>query len=183
MGRKPVLEKGQKFGRLTIVEPSGKNSQGARTWLCKCDCGVSIASPTTARLRNGSTASCGCKQREAASRTGTAKRIAFGQASGTTLWWAYKAGAKKRGHEWSLTKEQFGELTKGDCYYCGAEPAQMAGSTRWSAYTYNGVDRVDNALGYEPSNCVPCCSTCNKIKGQVSRAIIERAYLKLHSRE
>lgn len=29
----------------------------------------------------------------------------------------------------------------------------------------NGIDRVDNTRGYEKGNVVPCCGTCNLLKG------------------
>ena len=31
-------------------------------------------------------------------------------------------------------------------------------------YKYNGIDRVDNKIGYELDNCVSCCIKCNKAK-------------------
>ena len=27
-----------------------------------------------------------------------------------------------------------------------------------------GIDRVDNSVGYLPSNCISCCSWCNRAK-------------------
>lgn len=32
----------------------------------------------------------------------------------------------------------------------------------------NGIDRVDNSLGYVADNCVPCCEACNRAKLQMS---------------
>lgn len=64
---------------------------------------------------------------------------------------AYVAGAKTRGYEWNLTDGQFRDLYTGDCYYCGEENA-------------NGIDRVDNQLGYSPENCESCCKFCNRAK-------------------
>lgn len=32
------------------------------------------------------------------------------------------------------------------------------------AYTYNGIDRVDNNKGYTITNSVPCCKDCNFAK-------------------
>lgn len=31
----------------------------------------------------------------------------------------------------------------------------------------NGLDRVDNSIGYIESNVVPCCYICNKMKGEL----------------
>jgi hypothetical protein len=32
------------------------------------------------------------------------------------------------------------------------------------SFTYNGIDRKDNAAGYVEGNVVPCCKTCNYVK-------------------
>ena len=41
-----------------------------------------------------------------------------------------------------------------DCYYCGAAPARVYRPTRYTtSYITNGVDRVENGLGYLPENC------------------------------
>ena len=84
---------GQKFGRLTAIEPTQKrSSNGFVFWLCKCDCGKE-AIVRNDRLRRGNTRSCGClareillenckkiteKRREAASKMGKARRKHFG---------------------------------------------------------------------------------------------------------
>ncbi len=56
--------KGQRFGRLTAIEPTEKRSRnGGVIWRCVCDCGketFQIASVLT----NGSVTSCGCKHQE-----------------------------------------------------------------------------------------------------------------------
>ena len=49
---------GQKYGALTVVEPS-KNIGGRTTWLCHCDCG-SKRIISTRELRRGKATSCGC---------------------------------------------------------------------------------------------------------------------------
>lgn len=89
----------------------------------------------------------------------------------------YRHSAKKRGLEFSLTIGQFKKLTSQHCYYCGKEPERRVMKTSWrdakgelkkttklSIEALNGIDRVDPALGYEMSNCVPCCTRCNVIK-------------------
>ena len=55
--------KGQKFGRLTVVEQMPNNANNKVMWRCVCDCGketVVIGS----RLFTGKTKSCGCLTRE-----------------------------------------------------------------------------------------------------------------------
>jgi len=70
-----------------------------------------------------------------------------------------------------LTKEEFKVITSSNCHYCGTSPQQMRqGSFKpgrlWDrgTYAYNGIDRVDNKIGYILTNCVPCCIICNKAK-------------------
>jgi len=29
---------------------------------------------------------------------------------------------------------------------------------------YQGIDRINNNVGYESGNCVPCCNICNRAK-------------------
>ena len=48
---------GQKFGYLTVIEPTYKGK--TKAWLCKCNCGNEII-VTTGHLRSGHTKSCGC---------------------------------------------------------------------------------------------------------------------------
>ena len=31
-------------------------------------------------------------------------------------------------------------------------------------FNYNGIDRVDNKIGYTLKNCVTCCKYCNNAK-------------------
>lgn len=63
----------------------------------------------------------------------------------------YKGSAKRRGYSWSLSNEKAVGLFSGNCEYCG-----QVGP--------NGIDRLDNTVGYEDGNVVSCCSTCNYAK-------------------
>src|SRR5260221_440604 len=71
----------------------------------------------------------------------------------------YRNGAIARGYSLDITFEYFKCITQQDCFYCGIEPKQSI----WD-YIYNGIDRIDNALGYTPDNSRPCCRTCNVAK-------------------
>ena len=65
--------------------------------------------------------------------------------------------ARVRKIEFRLTKPEFAEITKHDCYLCGK-------SNRFNHR--NGIDRFDNNLGYTIENARPCCNTCNMIKNE-----------------
>ena len=50
--------RGYKFGRLTVVDDTGKRLHGSVVWRCVCDCGKE--SEVTAGNLRGGTESCGC---------------------------------------------------------------------------------------------------------------------------
>lgn len=54
---------GQRFGRLTALEPTEKRRRTSIIWRCRCDCG-SLVECETEELTRGSVRSCGCLQRE-----------------------------------------------------------------------------------------------------------------------
>lgn len=98
----------------------------------------------------------------------------------------YKQKAKIRKLVWNINEEKFRELISQNCYYCGVIPLnrynayisksgtyrQNTIGTEWSESAwilYNGLDRVDNFIGYETTNIVPCCMTCNFAKRNLSQ--------------
>ena len=81
----------------------------------------------------------------------------------------YKRSAMDRSIEWLISDELFFSLTRQNCHYCGSAPTQMTSQkNEWSVYTYNGIDRADNSVGYSAGNVVACCKKCNKMKGVLS---------------
>jgi len=71
-------------------------------------------------------------------------------------YFVYKADAtrKRRNISWNLTIDEFEEITKQPCHYCG----------RMGKYGFSGIDRKDSSKGYSIENCVPCCEVCNRVK-------------------
>lgn len=63
----------------------------------------------------------------------------------------YVSSAKRREVDFHLNEDEFHAVVAEDCFYCKC-PAP------------NGVDRVDNSLGYDTDNVVPACSQCNYAK-------------------
>lgn len=68
------------------------------------------------------------------------------------------AGARKRGLEISISRENIAEMITSPCIYCGKE------SVFEGRKTSSGIDRADNTKGYIKGNCVPCCMFCNSCK-------------------
>lgn len=65
--------------------------------------------------------------------------------------------AKDRGLSWIITKEEHAALLLKPCDYCGKELNP----------TGSGLDRMNNTIGYEIYNVVPCCRECNRVKSDV----------------
>lgn len=56
---------GQRFGRLTVIEPCGTTGHGEIKWRCICDCGNEHMA-SRGSLVGGKVSSCGCLRREQA---------------------------------------------------------------------------------------------------------------------
>jgi hypothetical protein len=155
------------FGRLLVTKFLGSRKK-SRWWLCKCSCGKEVELPTW-YLHNG-TQSCGClgieRRREGVQHKKLCKtKLKSGEAQFNVLFYHYSVNASKSKREFSLSKDEFRVLVTGNCEYCGVEPYCVnKGKGSNGIFIYNGVDRIDNNLGYEVNNCVSCCKICNHAK-------------------
>jgi hypothetical protein len=150
---------GQKFGKLTVLEFSHIDKRQTSFWKCVCDCGNLVTKRGTS-LTRGITKSCGCLHYEIST-------IEPGLASFHNLFASYKLGALYRGISFDLTEEEFRELTKGNCYYCGEEPSKIRKITSNGEYVFNGIDRMISEDSYRIGNVVSCCWNCNRLKGDM----------------
>lgn len=66
MSRKIELS-GKRFGKLLVLKENGRNKSGKPMWDCVCDCGSKV-NKTGASLISNQTKSCGCLQKEMASK-------------------------------------------------------------------------------------------------------------------
>lgn len=151
---------GQRFGRLIVKKRVANDKYNNAVWECQCDCGEITYIPTgRLRLKKGNTSSCGCYMRE--------RRIA----------------PKKHGdaHEklyklWQSVKNRCFIINNASYKFYGAKGITMCqewsnldnGYNNFKKWAYeNGykidldekgrnklsLDRIDNSLGYFPSNC------------------------------
>lgn len=164
---------GRKFGKITVLEkleeryisPGGKKHI---KWRCVCECGREKIT-TTNNLCMGHSSSCGC----VSYTQEVVNRRALGNvrenAGMVEVYGSYRRNARKRGLEFSISIDFAERLFRGKCYYCLSEPkCVMQKKPRSIPFTYNGIDRKDNTLGYFEENCVSCCSVCNRIKYTLS---------------
>lgn len=176
ISQKEPINVGQKYGRLTVLEfVIEKNEKNIKFWSVKCICGT-IKKVAAGNLR-ANTRSCGCLGRELhQNRTRKAPK----EASFLHLESVCKYGAVGRHLEYSLTLEEFKTIILKNCYYCDSLPRlynvylnskgkkynndiTQEWANQQTVYV-NGIDRLDNSIGYITDNCVPCCSTCNDMK-------------------
>lgn len=77
----------------------------------------------------------------------------------------YKSNAKVRGLIFNLSLEDFNDITKEPCYYCGGY------NGKFDSVPFSGVDRIDSNKGYVQDNVIPCCEVCNKMKNNLSQDV------------
>ena len=66
----------------------------------------------------------------------------------------YVVSARARNYTCELSFDTFKSLVLDKCHYCDYKNDSEV----------NGIDRVNNSLGYVTENCVACCKTCNRMK-------------------
>lgn len=181
---KPLIN--QRFNRLVIQHEAPRNQYKQRMVQALCDCGQIKIMPLSP-IVSGRTFSCGCYQRQRSSQVNANKphphltsyannrlgkrdtevgqkypesyNKCRGSFAANTIY-QIKQKAKQRNKLWSINDLEAFELCLQPCVYCGA-------TCNWPE-SRNGIDRVDNDLGYESGNCVSCCFQCNSAKAQLS---------------
>ncbi len=147
---------GNKFGKLTVISYNSQRKCGY--YNCVCECG----NTTIAQRRGlliGKHRSCGCYERKLQPNHYAAKNYLFN---------TYKNNATKRSLSFRLSKKRFFSFLTQNCHYCNTPPAITSHLKRHKDFKYNGVDRVNNSLGYSLKNCVTCCLICNLAKRTLS---------------
>lgn len=168
---------GRRYYHWTVLDRRelGKNTK----WFCRCDCGAERW-VLKSSLNNGKSTSCGC---EGHKRQSMAVARPDGGAAKNAAFLTYRYAARRRSLAFELSRDEFINLARQPCNYCGAAPSRVIPAKGQIAqpFTLNGIDRVDNRNGYVMGNCAPCCSDCNRAKAQMSadqfRSWIQRAYL------
>ena len=140
---------GQKFSRLTALEPTRLANRTA--WICMCDCG-NRCTVDTGNLRAGYTKSCGCLCREKIKERKT-KHGCSRKGAETT---EYRSWAAMKGRCLNPSNNRYENYTKLGVIICN----------RWLNSFENflkdmgekpspshSIERIDNDGNYDPGNC------------------------------
>ena len=132
---------GKRFERLLVVCRAGTDRYGNATWVCRCVCSTETI-VTGANLRNGSTRSCGCLNRDLTIernkgfvRHGHARR------------------SKKTREYTSLQNALYGKRATVCKRWRDSFPAFLADMGRKPSPAHR-LKRLDNSKGYTQANCV-----------------------------
>ncbi len=127
---------GKRFGRLTVIEDSGKRRNGSVLWTCLCDCGKT-AFVHSIYLTKGFTRSCGCLSVEVAKRI---KRDLTGKRFGRLTVIKVSGKRAKSGIFWTClcdcgktTITRGTSLTAGNTRSCGCLSVEVARERRFKA--------------------------------------------------
>lgn len=173
---KKILEKGQKFGDLEVISYVGIKEHNS-IYLCKCLCG-NIKEFKLTLLNINKVWHCGCKKWEQKNKIHANLKYEPKEASYRAKIANYKSHAKRRNINWDLSIEEAINLLRNNCYYCNEIPLNYYNVREkhrdYVKYSrikneeynifYNGIDRINNNLGYTIDNCVSCCTQCNTAK-------------------
>jgi hypothetical protein len=184
---------GTSINRWTILSVR-RLENGTSYFVAKCICG-NERTPRVHHVLKGVSKSCGCYLEE-----GMAHRKPKGYAGLTSVLIGYKKNAETRGLTFELNRDQFKQIAEKDCFYCGEKPSNKCAPYAYSyknsklgleakehaAFIYNGLDRIDNTLGYSSVNVVPCCKMCNYAKNNSNQKDffdwVKRIYFNLRSK-
>lgn len=164
---------GYKYGDAVVTEYLG-GSTGRTKWMVDCVCGKRTPRRPDS-IQNGIGAKCGhlinptspedfkkknherylrdrglWLVRASTKRTSADRTPRYRYSKG-------KANAKFRRIAWELTLADYEPLCVAPCFYCDGKLGKTEKGT--------GLDRLDSTVGYTSSNVVPCCTQCNRIKG------------------
>lgn len=164
--RKYIDETNNLYGYLKVISYSHYRN-GMTYWNCLCTCGKTKEIKGS-HLRLGKTRSCGCQSARPTKVEEPHKRV----------YRAIRNGAKSRDMSFDISFEDFVNISRNPCAYCGLPPYDIHYAYSKKRYsrgisadvstTFNGLDRVDSSLGYFLENVVSCCFMCNRMKSDFS---------------
>jgi hypothetical protein len=185
----PEIKVGDKFYFLEVISPpffeTYPNGKKRKKLLCRCICGkekIFRYDSFVCKNELDRAKSCGCKHVYRNNLNAQKRRKP--ESVYRYIYEQYQSSAKTRNIDFLLTKDEYIEIVKKNCNYCG-EPAPVKQPNRGKEkyvgvpVTYNGIDRIDSNRGYEKENCVSCCTKCNYMKSDMDVSLFTEHILKI----
>lgn len=154
---------------LTFISFTKTRDQHGRQkieWQCACECG-NITKVNVTKVLRGDKKQCGCLKESLQNSFGLRRYIGHDRLINEVVS-SYRKSANDRNYTFNLTRDRCIELFNQNCTYCNKEPSNHINRTTQvdgeQTFMYNGIDRVDNSIGYEDGNVVSCCFVCNWMK-------------------
>lgn len=150
--KQPIDLRGQRFGRLTVIDLAERKDGHTSWWVCKCDCG-NVKEVRRSCLIKGFTKSCGCYNSEKAREHGKQMLTKHGW-YGTRVYNIWRQIVDRCENPKCSQYKNYGgrgiricqEWRESPQAFC--EWAMLNGCT--NALT---IDRINVNGNYEPSNC------------------------------
>lgn len=170
--------KDERYGRLLVISHEGKDHRNKHLWKCLCDCGNEKI-VVSCNLSSGKSKSCGCLKNEFLRLLGNQYGLYIDREDAILK--VQYSHLKRRSKKFSkdcISFHEFKTIVLSDCAYCGARPYKKLTDRSCETKSKklisdttvfaNGIDRINNKLGYLIDNCAPCCKICNSAKGELS---------------
>jgi hypothetical protein len=137
---------GNRYGRLTAIEPTDRRAGSSIVWKCACDCGTEVFAPSTG-LRSGDNTSCGCGRAARATKHGGATPNNWSPEY--VVWTGMLERCLNPNHH-AFPRYGGRGITICDQWRDDFAAFRRDMGPRPRRAT---IDRIDNDLGYEPGNC------------------------------
>lgn len=147
---------GERFGRLLIIEDSGKRQNRKIVWKCLCDCGNIVYKPTT-YLTTGDTQSCGCFRIDNSSKM--MRALSLRNIGENHYNWdggkASKNSVVRGSGEYSRWRMSIFYRDEFRCQICGVENSYLN-----AHHIYGFSEYID--LRFDLNNGISMCEDCHK---------------------
>lgn len=143
-----TINNGDRFGKLVVLEKTDKRLNRSVVYKCKCDCG-NIIETTSTRLTHGFTKSCGCYQKERASKCNKTHGM-----SKTKLFMVWQDMIKRCDYSKHHAYKYYGGRGIRVCDEWKNDFVEFYNWSMNNSYREGlTIDRIDNDGNYEPTNC------------------------------